>query len=70
MKQYTIVPKLNRILAERKMSQTELSELTGIPQPSISRFDRNTKHMDMHLVMISRALGLTIEDLFEIKEAE
>jgi hypothetical protein len=52
------------------MTQTQLSELTGIPQASISRFDRNQKHMATHLVLISRALGLTIDDLFEITENE
>jgi DNA-binding XRE family transcriptional regulator len=50
------------------MTQTELSQLTGIPQGTISKFDRNRQHMDLHLVIISRALNLTIEDLFEIEQ--
>lgn len=65
---YIVIPKLNKILKERNMTQTELSQLTGIPQGTISKFDRNRQHMDIHLVIISRALGISIEDLFDIKE--
>jgi transcriptional regulator with XRE-family HTH domain len=65
---YIVVPKLNKILKERNMTQIELSQLTGIPQGTISKFDRNRQHMDLHLVTISRVLGITMEDLFEIDE--
>ncbi|WP_257391539.1 helix-turn-helix domain-containing protein [Cytobacillus gottheilii] len=61
-------PKLNKILKERKMTQTELAEKTGINQPVISRFDKSKQHQDIHLVLISRALDLSIEDLFEIED--
>jgi len=67
---YKIIPRLNEILKERKMTQIELSQLTGIPQGTISRFDRNKQHYDEHLVLISKALGITIEDLFHIEEME
>lgn len=45
----------------------ELSQLSGIPQGSISRFDKNTRHEDAHLFAIAKALGLNIEELFEIE---
>lgn len=63
-----VVPKLGEILKERKMTQMQLSELTGINQAVISRFDRNKQHQDVHLVTIARALNLKVEDLFIIEE--
>lgn len=68
--EYKITPRLNEILKERKMTQIELSQLTGIPQGTISRFDRNKQHYDEHLVLISKALGISIEDLFHIEKVE
>lgn len=59
-------PKLNKIMKERKMKQYQLSELSGVPQGSISRFDGNTRHQDTHLFAIAQALGLNVEDLFEV----
>lgn len=69
---YKVTPKLNKILKERNITQIQLAELIGegITQASISRFDRNKQHLDTHLVLISKALGLSIEDLFEIEETE
>lgn len=61
-----IKPKLNKILKERNMTQNELSIKTGITQPVISRFDKNGQHRSIHLYLISRALDLKIDDLFEV----
>ncbi len=66
MIKYIIKPRLGELLKERKLTQLQLQELSGVPQASISRFDRNKRHEDAHLVAISRALDVTIEDLFEI----
>lgn len=65
---YVVTPKLGKILKERNMTQKQLADLTGISQPVISRFDRNGQHLDVHLAIISRALGLTIDGLFDIYE--
>ncbi|PAD70733.1 transcriptional regulator [Bacillus sp. 7586-K] len=65
---YVVIPKLNKILKEKGITQMQLAEMSGVSQGAISRFDRNKQHLDLHLVAISRALGLTIEDLFEISE--
>jgi len=65
----TAVPRLNEILKERNITQTQLAMMSGVPQPSISRFDKNTRHESAHLFAISRALGLSIEDLFHVSEA-
>lgn len=63
-------PKLSSILKERGMTQLELSTLSGVPQGSISRFDKNDRHVDWHVFSIARALGLSAEDLFSIEEAK
>jgi transcriptional regulator with XRE-family HTH domain len=65
---YFVIPRLSKILKEKGMTQMQLSEITGINQAVISRFDRNKQHMDTHLIAISRALGISIEDLFFIQE--
>jgi putative transcriptional regulator len=65
---YIVIPRLGEILKEKNMTQMQLAELTGISQGAISRFDRNKQHLDVHLVAISRALNISIEDLFHIKE--
>jgi transcriptional regulator with XRE-family HTH domain len=65
---YSVEPRLSTILKERKMTQNQLSEITGINQAAISRFDRNRQHTDLHLVAISKSLNISIEELFEITE--
>jgi len=66
MKVVQAKPKLAKVLKEKGITQTQLAELTGINQASISRFDRNTQRKDDHLFTISHALGLKAEDLFEL----
>ncbi|MFB0831503.1 helix-turn-helix domain-containing protein [Brevibacillus laterosporus] len=66
----TITPKLNKLLKQRGMTQSQLSKLTGIPQGTISRFDKNSRFEISHLYTISKALGVKIEGLFEISEEE
>jgi transcriptional regulator with XRE-family HTH domain len=67
---FTVVPKLSKILKERDITQMKFSELTGLHQTTISRFDRNKQHTDEHLFIIAKKLNLHIEDLFEIIEVE
>lgn len=63
-----IRPRLMELLKQKGWTQLKLSEETGIPQGSISRFDTNKRHDDYHLFAISKALGVTIEELFEVVE--
>jgi len=65
---YSVTPILSKILRERKITQSEFAELTGISQATISRFDRSSQHLDSHLIVISKALELSIEDLFDVTE--
>lgn len=66
----TVTPRLGEILKVRGITQTELSTLSGVPQGTISRFDKNNRHEAAHLFAISRALGLTVEELFTVEETE
>lgn len=70
-KKLIVKPKLGKILKERKMTQLQLSEKSGVTQGTISRFDGNSRHEDIHLFLISRALELkSIEELFDVEEIE
>ncbi|MFD2681189.1 helix-turn-helix domain-containing protein [Bacillus seohaeanensis] len=67
---YKVKPRLGEILKERDIRQTKLAEMAKIPQSAISRFDKNAQHKDEHLIAISRALGITIEELFHVEVKE
>jgi transcriptional regulator with XRE-family HTH domain len=64
--EFTVVPRLTAILAERGLTQMQLQELSGVPQASISRFDSNKRHEATHLFAICTALNITIEQLFTV----
>ncbi len=63
-----VKPRLNGLLKDRNITQVELSKLSGVPQGSVSRFDKNERHTDWHVFAIARAMDVKIEDLFEIEE--
>lgn len=63
-----VKPRLNALLKERNITQVELSKTSGVPQGSVSRFDKNERHTDWHLFAIARALDVKVEDLFEFEE--
>ncbi|MEB4593924.1 helix-turn-helix domain-containing protein [Bacillus amyloliquefaciens] len=65
-----VKPKLTAILKKKKMTQTELSILSNVPQSAISRFDKSEQHKDSHLFSISKALNLSIEELFYVEETK
>lgn len=62
-----VSPRLSELLAERGLTQTQLSVLSGVPQGSISRFDKNTRHEAAHLFAIAHALNVNVEDLFNVQ---
>lgn len=62
-------PRLSEIIKERNLTQMQLAEMSGVPQGSISRFDKNERHVDWHVFAIAKALGLSIEELFVISDA-
>lgn len=61
-----VKPQLSKWLKKKRINQHELSNLTGVNQATISRFDSQTRHDDRHLFAIAHALGIKIEDLFEV----
>lgn len=63
-----VTPQLLKILKDKKMTQSELSELSGVPQGSISRFDKNSRHESSHLFSIAKSLGVSVEELFIFQE--
>lgn len=62
-----VKPRLNELLKERGITQQQLSDMTNVPQGSISRFDKNERHVDWHLFAIARALDINVEDLFDVE---
>lgn len=70
MTKIKVRPRLAALLRERGMTQLELSEKTGIPQTTISRFLRSAQGRYDHLFAYARALGVKIEDLFEVEEGD
>lgn len=64
--------KLNELLANRDMSQRELSRLTGIRYPSISEMCTNkTQRLPLdNLAAICEVLGVGITDVLELVDAE
>lgn len=65
-----VKPKLNKIRKERGLSQIELAELSKVNQPFISKFDSNENFNANNVFSIARALGVTIEELFEVVEVD
>ncbi|ASB90446.1 MULTISPECIES: helix-turn-helix domain-containing protein [Bacillus] len=63
----TVKPRLQALLDEKDWSQSELSRRTSVPQPTISRFDSAERHLDWHVFAIAKALGVNVEELFEVK---
>lgn len=63
-----VTPRLREILKERNMTQMQLSELSGVKQATISRFDRNSGCDYITLFQLSKALEISIEELFTVEE--
>jgi putative transcriptional regulator len=64
--------KLDKLLSERKMSQHELSRLTGIRQPSINEMCRNqTQRLPLdNLAKICEELECDISDILKLVKEE
>lgn len=62
--------KLHMLLAEKRMTQKELSEATGIGQNSISRYCNNTwvKFDKEHLEKLCIYFSCNVEDIITYKE--
>lgn len=63
-------PNLLPLLKELGLTQMELSNMSGVPQGSISRFDKNSRHEADHLFSIAKALQVPVDNLFILEEIE
>lgn len=64
---HQIRPRINKLTLKFGYSQTKLSEISGVPQSTLSRFDRAERHVDWHLFTLANAFNCRLEDLFEYK---
>lgn len=65
-----VKPRLNELLKERGWTQMQLSEKSGVPQGTISRFDKTSQGKYLMLFLLANALEVSIEDLFEKIDAD
>lgn len=65
---YKVTNKIPDILDERGIKQHELASMTGLTAATISRMRKQDRFDIKTLVAVSRALGVTIEELFHIEE--
>lgn len=66
-----VKPRLIKLINERKkidpsFNQRKLASISGLTEGTISRFDRQSRYDISNLFTIADALGVKIEDLFEI----
>ncbi|MDK7669298.1 helix-turn-helix domain-containing protein [Cytobacillus oceanisediminis] len=61
---------MNEIRKEKGLNGKELAALVGVTEPTISRFDSQKRYDIDVLVSVSKALGVTMEELFIIEENE
>ncbi|SDY88536.1 helix-turn-helix domain-containing protein [Thermoactinomyces sp. DSM 45892] len=65
IKKVTTKPILGAVLKARGLNQDELAAAAGIPQGTISRFDKLERHTDEHIAAITAILECKYEDLFQ-----
>jgi transcriptional regulator with XRE-family HTH domain len=62
-------PQLKKLLSKSDYkNQKEFADKVGVGEPTISRFDVQTRYDINTLASISRELGIKIDDLFIIEE--
>lgn len=65
-----VKPRLSAILKERGIDSIELELLTGVSLAVIHRFDRSISFDIRDLIKLSRALDMTVEEMFDIHTEE
>ena len=60
--EYEFIMEIAKIRLENKITQKELSNLTGIPQPNIARFEKHTHSASLTTVIkILNSLGYQLK---------
>lgn len=67
---YKVTARITEILEERGLSQKELAVMTGLTEATISRFKKQDRFDIATLVAVSKALEVSIEDLFYITKED
>jgi transcriptional regulator with XRE-family HTH domain len=65
-----VKPILGKLLKAKGWTQNDLALRSTVNQASISRFDQQSRHDDRHLFLISKVLGVSVSDLFEVIYSE
>lgn len=65
-----VVPRINYVRKAKGITQKQLSEITGIDQGNISKYDKRSSYMfDIrHLIALMDAMDCDLHDLFDIKK--
>ena len=67
---YTFDSRIHVYRATRRMTQQELADLVGVSRQTIMHLERSRYNPSMLLAYsIAQVFGVTIEDLFEFREA-
>ena len=67
---YAFDSKIHVYRATRRMTQQELADRVGVTRQTIMQLERNRYNPSMLLAYsIAQVFGVTIEDLFDFKEA-
>lgn len=69
-KKLKIQGNVQNILDELGWTQKMCEEMSGVPQGTISRFDKSSRHSIQTLFLLSRTFNRPIEDLFTVEEIE
>ncbi|MED1202559.1 helix-turn-helix domain-containing protein [Heyndrickxia acidicola] len=66
---YKAVPRMHEIRKEKGIETSkELAQLANVTEPTISRFDSQTRYDINVLASVAKALNVKIDDLFIIEE--
>lgn len=67
---YAFESKIHVYRAMRRMTQAELAEAVGVSRQTIVQLERNRYNPSLLLAYsIAQVFGVTVEDLFDFKEA-
>ena len=68
---YAFESKIHVYRAMRRMTQAELAEAVGVSRQTIVQLERNRYNPSLLLAYsIARVFGVTVEDLFDFREAD
>jgi transcriptional regulator with XRE-family HTH domain len=70
MPKYKATAKMKEIQVQRGLMSKDLAKLAGVTEPTISRFDSQKRYDIDVLISVSKALNVTVEELFDIEDTK